>query len=168
MKSNIIIILLFALCFGFKAQAQIDKIISLEEMKESAAWEPLAKMLYAPSSRLVFANESEPTHVWPEDGAVKVVDVQNAKSFDLLKSSVYAKAIGTAEILLINVDLKEVKGTVLKSEHLTAFSKLRYIVIRSYEKLDENRVRDLFADLIAREGDARSIQVVYVTLEEAS
>ncbi|WP_270088637.1 hypothetical protein [Sphingobacterium sp. SYP-B4668] len=135
MKSIICIVLFFALCFGFKAQAQEASIKTVSEELETLqgdAKEKLEFLMYGSPPKLLFDEADKPVYLWNTDKKIENVEITGKGQFDFLLSDTYANDYRNTKILVLRIKKSEIFD--LKSEELKFFNSLEYLVVQFEEE----------------------------------
>ncbi|MDQ1139103.1 hypothetical protein [Pedobacter agri] len=165
MKRSIQIILVMCLCFVIKAQAQITiidtysnkiKRLSLKEREE------LDKLLFGPISRMQLNETGKPTFLWAEEGSVKGVELTNDLT-NQLKDTNFSTQLKYVEV--ISIKWEKDKNLILNEDHLNQLKSLKYILIKSYDSVNIDQLKELFKDLISTKGISTKIEIVYFEME---
>ncbi|SKC11854.1 hypothetical protein SAMN05660841_04352 [Sphingobacterium nematocida] len=169
MKSNIIyIVLLFALCFGFKAQAQKvkiteygDKIAGLASEEEKETLDKLINGL--PNS--IYVNKDNKAQIFQRgDKIIESMSLRKSEDLEILEK-VFVNMF--KDIKIIEIEWNATDSFVLLNRNfLSQFPTLKYIYIKSYENLSQQFVESQFPTLIEYLRDGVGVEVIYVTMEQ--
>lgn len=134
MKNNIIIVLLFALCFGFKAQAQDShvKSISVDNILKGLSSEEQSQLkdrLYGRTSFIYVTSKGEVDFVETEGKPFEVIEIEDLNATSFLKGTILKS--DKCKVLILNVG--DTIPTTLNID-LSSFLSLEYILIRGQEE----------------------------------
>lgn len=165
MNKNIqYILLVFLLCFGIKAQAQI--VTAYEAKLRSLSTIETGKLDHlvngAPSSMFVtFENEAK---VYYGNGDL-VLGMSIAKVADITQlATTFENKLN--EIEIINIEWDGQEEIVLPIALLNKMSNLKYIYIRSYQVLNESLIQSRFQNMMNILREKENVEVLYYTMEQ--
>lgn len=167
MKKNILYItLIFALCFGIKAQAQNiiayqTKVNSLSA-SEANKLEQLANE--APTSMFVTFEDEAKIYQGSSD---VVLDMSITKATDVTKLATTFEG-DLSGIVIVNMEWDGQEEIVLPLDLLNKMSNLRYIYIRSYQALDQSVIQSKFQNLMNALREKGNVEVLYTTMKQPS
>ncbi|MGQ8870050.1 hypothetical protein [Myroides sp. TSA_177.3] len=146
MKKNILYItLIFALCFGIKAQAQNGQVKTVEEKISSLTpreAQRFEEMIAGQTSFVLVSHDSNVFFIEREGTESKVILLEKISAETNLKNSPYRSSIPSSEILLIDTrngnDYTEIVNIDFK-----AYSNLKTIVIITYTDIDLIALQEL-------------------------
>lgn len=150
------------------AQAQEVKISSVEEAMKNMNTEgqaDLNKLLNGATSKLILSHDNAPMYVWKEEGTTKIVKIEEGSGPELLNDNALALPFATTEALVFSWNKENALS--LTAEQLARFKKLKYIVVNSYDKLNEVLLRDVLKDVLQYLEQAK-VQVLFEELEQPS
>ncbi|RNL81681.1 hypothetical protein ED312_18270 [Sinomicrobium pectinilyticum] len=169
MKKITYIAAIICLCFLWKGQAQNTKIVSLEKKQSTSGKQEGKDLEYLKAGtpyKLSFTKESGPLYAWNKEGGVEVVEFEDVSLLHELKNARHAKDFNAAKLLIINWNNNGDIG--IAEDDLAMFQNLRYILIRSYQPLNENLVAGLIHSLRPSEIRENKIEILFETLEAAN
>lgn len=149
-------------------QAQEVKVLSVEQVMKNMNPEgqaDLNNLLNGAISKLILSNDNAPMYVWKEEGATKVVKIDEGSKLELLNDNDLTLPLATAEVFIFTWGKENAMSPT--SEQLTRFKKLKYILINSYDELNETILRDILKDVLSFLGEAK-VQVLFEKLEQPS
>lgn len=168
MKNNILkIIIVFVLCFGIKAQAQVtiteygQKISKLSDL-DFQAIDYLANG--APTSMFVTFDNETKIHMGDSKEVVEM-SIDKTSDFSNLSKAYPNQLI---DIVLININWDGQEQILIDEDLVSRLRNLKYIYIRSYKELDKNIIQSEFHELLEKFKDKEDIDVLYSTMEQPS
>ena len=167
MKNIIYILAVFALCFGFKAQAQSfiteynTKLNSLPKIHAQL----LNNLINGAPSSLYVNNDNEPAIFQrPEHHYSKMMYINKQSDFGLLAKA-YSNHLSNIEV--INIEWNGTDVFDFSNSVLSQFSNLQYIYIRSYQNLSQQIIENNFQQLVAQINQgANEVEILYSVMEQ--
>ncbi|MGS2761115.1 hypothetical protein [Sinomicrobium sp. M5D2P9] len=169
MKKITYIATIVFLCFLWKGEAQNTKIVSLEKKQSTSGKQEARDLEYLKAGtpyKLSFTKEREPLYIWNKEGGVEVVEFEDVSLLPELKNSRHTKDFNSAQLLIINWNNNGNIG--IAEDDLVMFQNLRYILIRSYQPLNENLVTGLIRSLQSSDTGENGVEILFETLEAAN
>lgn len=169
MKKITYIVTIVCLCFLWKGQAQNKKIVSLEKKQSTLNKKEVQDLEYLKAGtpyKLSFTKESGPLYTWDKKGGVEVVQFEDVSLLHELKNTRYTEDFGTAQLLIINWNSGE--AMEITEADLALFKNLRYILIHSYEPLNESLVANMVRSLRSFDTGRGEVEILFETLETAN
>lgn len=167
MKNNILyIVLIFALCFGFKAQAQ--NIIGYQTKLDNLGSEQADQLIHLVNgpSTTIFVTEQDKADIFKGNTTqVTIMKINQSSDFDKLTQQ-FGQQLNEVVVLDIEWDGKE--ELVIPGVLLEQMSNLKYIYIRSYEMLNTSVIQNRFSNLINQLNGNANVEVLYYTMEQPS
>jgi len=152
-------------CFVLGAQAQITKIDTYSNKIKGLPQkdrETLNKLFFGPISRMQLNETGKPIFLWVEEGNTRGIEL-NSNLTNELKDINFSKSFSSAEVIAIKWD--KGKNLILNEDHLSQFKSLKYILIKSYDSLSIEEIKELFKDLISAKNISADIEIVYYEME---
>lgn len=167
MKNNILyIILIFALCFGIKAQAQniIAYQTKLNSLSDTQA-KQLNHLLNGASTFITIADQNEAEIHKGNTTIVSTMKVSQSSDFVKLVQRFEDKL---TEITVLSIEWNGQEEIVLPAALLNKMSNLKYIYIRSYETLNPTIIQNRFSSLMNQLDENTQVEVLFYTMEQPS
>src|SRR6218665_2365872 len=104
MRNIIYILAVFALCFGFKAQAQNYEVVLLKDKLktfQTVEKEQLEYLIFGTPALLIL--NDNPTYAWNKGKDIETVDVSMPK-MSLMTNNIYGKDFGNAKLLILRFE----------------------------------------------------------------
>lgn len=138
MRNIIYILAVFALCFGFKAQAQNYEVVLLKDKLKTLQTfekEKLEYLIFGTPALLIL--NDNPTYAWNKGKDIETVDVSMPK-MSLMTNNIYGKDFGNAKLLILRFEEGDIFQ--LKENQLDLFQNLQYVVIRYHISISEQEI----------------------------
>lgn len=138
MKNIIYILAVFALCFGFKAQAQNYEVVLLKDKLntlQTVDKEKLEYLIFGTPALLIL--NTPPTYAWNTGKDIETVDV-SMPEMGLMTSNKYGKDFGNTKLLILRFEEGDIFQ--LKENQLDLFQNLQYVVIRYHVSISEQEI----------------------------
>ncbi|TJZ63523.1 hypothetical protein FAZ15_04390 [Sphingobacterium olei] len=162
------VIIVICLFFVGEIHAQEVKVSSIEDMMKSIdeqSRKSLDNLLNGATSKLILSENRDPVFVWSEEGATKVVKIEDESTFSVLENIKLAQSLSTAEVLVFSWDIR--KPISLSNNKLSLFKKLKYIVIKTHDELNETVLKEALKDILPYL-EVNKVQVLFDELEQPS
>lgn len=149
-KAVLYITMFFALCFGFKAQAQIasSRILTLSELlttKSATEAEYFTLLKNGTPHKLFFSNNNEVVHGWEMQGVVKVVEFESSNALISAQKKEFLNDLSTTEMIVLNMSAQD--NLTLLNDVVLMTPNLRYIVTKSYNSFSKSEIQSLLGNL---------------------
>ena len=138
MKNIIYILAVFALCFGFKAQAQNYEVVLLKDKLntlQTVDKEKLEYLIFGTPALLIL--NTPPTYAWNTGKDIETVDV-SMPEMGLMTNNIYGKDFGNTKLLILRFEEGDIFQ--LKENQLDLFQNLQYVVIRYHVSISEQEI----------------------------
>ncbi|MDM1354286.1 hypothetical protein [Myroides marinus] len=167
MKNNILyIVLIFALCFGFKAQAQniIGYHTKLDNLSSEQA-DQLIHLVNGPSTTIFVTEQNEADIFKGNTTQVAIMKITQSSDFDKLAQH-FEKQMN--EVVVLDIEWDGQEELVMPDGLLEQMPNLKYIYIRSNEVLNTSVIQNRFSNLINKLNGYTNVEVLYYTMEQPS
>jgi len=164
---SIYIILVFALCFGLKAQAQQPvimeysaKLAGLSELQAQL----LDGLINGASSMVFIDSEGSPDIYQRGDEQVKKIMLRRPSEFDSIVKTYGDQLAG---VQVINIEWNGTDVFTFPTNTMSTLPNLEYVHIRSYQNLSPQTITRGFQGLVVLMENSEDIEVLYSITEEA-
>lgn len=168
MKNIIYILAVFALCFGFKAQAQKKPEITEYNIKLNSLPDTQAQLLNslvngAPS--MIFINgENKPTVYQRSGEQIKMMMLQMPSHLVPLLDA-YKGELDALKV--INIEWNGTDNFTFPTDFLAKLPSVEYVYIRSYQNLSQQIIENNFQQLVAQINQgANEAEILYSIMEQ--
>jgi len=164
MKKITQIILVLCLCISLKGQAQITKIDTFsDKIKNLTAVdrERIETLFFGLSPRFQIQGANSQAEKRP----VKIVEL-NDEYIDQLKNINFSGQFQEAEV--ISIAYKKGHVLPLTPEHLLQFKNLKYILIRSFDNISVDELKDVLKELFSSSLVSDQIEIISLKMEQES
>lgn len=152
-------------CFAFKLQAQITKVDDYQKKIGSLKIEEKEDMeflFFGPVSQLNFSGTEKPVFTWQEQGPVKKIEM-DWNQIDQLKNEQFLNSFKT--VTTISIFLEKEKTLPLTVAHLSQFKNLKYLLIKGYDQVEIDKLKELLKVLMNDEGVSSQLEIIYMKME---
>lgn len=167
MKKNILYItLIFALCFGIKAQAQniIDYQAKLNSLSNTQA-EQLNHLIRGASTTIYVTTQNEAELFKGNTVQVSVMKVTQSRDFAKLTGR-FSNQLN--EVTALSIDWDGQEELVIPTGLIDLLPNLKYIYIQSYEVLNQTVIQNRFSNLLNQLDRNTTVEVLFYTMEQPS